>query len=105
MWEQALLQLADRVEAFAQAEGLSFERVGGVLEPGETYASIEGRHRNTLHLEPSEFAGREVPATVWLYSYPTMRRVRLVGPDAVGEATLSTAGPDPLSAVHRHVLC
>ena len=92
MWEEAL---AANVEALARGEGLEFRRLEVALEPGEPYVEIDGPHGETFFLEPLEFSGRTVPASVWLFSYPTMRRVRLVGPDIAGEWQIKSSDGVP----------
>ena len=44
--------------------------------PGEALVEIQGTS-GRFYLEPAEFTARDLPTVVWLYAYPTMRRVRL----------------------------
>ena len=97
MWEEAL---AAKVETLARGAGLEFRRLEVALEPGEPYAEVEGPRRNTLYFEPAEFADRQLPAIVWRYSYPTMRRVRLVGPGEKGDWQIQSSDGVPF----HHVL-
>jgi hypothetical protein len=78
MWHDELNQLAALVGAWAQMSAMEVEPHEPV--PGESLLDISGAF-GRFYLEPAEFAGDELPATVWLYAYPTMRRVRLVGPE------------------------
>ncbi len=76
MWTEVVQALALTLSGYAEDAGLQAEIFDPV--PGEALVEIDtGRSR--LYAEPAEFNGQELPAIVWLYAFPTMRRVRLVG--------------------------
>ena len=99
MWEQALQALADKVKGFASEAGLGFEQfvIAEYMEPGEPYVEMTTSPEEVekFILEPAEFAGTAMPAVVWLYDYPTMRRVRLVGPGSDGEWAVQSSDGVP----------
>jgi hypothetical protein len=79
MWEQALIDLAKQVNAWANA--IQLTAVASPPLPGEALLVMTRPSGERYMLEPAEFAGRKMPPVVWLYSYPTMRRVRLLRSD------------------------
>jgi hypothetical protein len=75
MWQQTVKQLVEVVRAWADQLGF----VSSVHDPipGEPVLDLD-RGTDRFHLEPAEFSGENLPAIVWLYAFPTMKRVRLV---------------------------
>jgi hypothetical protein len=77
MWQDEVLGLSETVVTWSQQLGYSSK--AHQPEPGSALLEIIAG-ANRFYLEPMEFAAQQLPAVVWLYSYPTMSRVRLVGP-------------------------
>lgn len=77
MWEESLKSLVNAVSLWSRTAGLECKSFKP--EAGEALLELDGRNGQRFFLEPAEFDAGQVPSTVWFYSYPTMRRVRLVG--------------------------
>lgn len=72
-----MIRLSQTVEAWSQQ--LGYKAKAHQPSPGSALLEVSAGP-SRFYLEPMEFAPQEIPAVVWLYSYPTMSRVRLVGP-------------------------
>ncbi len=84
-WKEALLDLEKQIENWLHEYA---EEVGGFavsvspLEPAPDEMLLETKlpTGSKIVLEPARFAADHLPTVVNLYTYPTLRRVRLVGP-------------------------
>lgn len=88
-WEQDLTRLVEQVTKWiSQSHGspgtLVLHEQNMEPTPDEPLLEIEVNRENVLRLEPAGFAAHKKPTVVHLYAYPSMRRVRLVGPDDDG---------------------
>jgi hypothetical protein len=88
-WEEAVSGLTSQVEGWLAENagvfgGFGVERFP--LDIGPDHELLVATMPNGLRvtLEPARFAIGHIPTAIDLYAYPTLRRVRLVGP--IGEA-------------------
>jgi hypothetical protein len=96
-WKDALLELEKQVEGWLHAYA---EELGGFavsvspLDPAPDQMLLETRlpTGTKIVLEPARFAAHHLPTVVNLYAYPTLRRVRLVGPTANAWEVQSSQG-------------
>jgi len=68
-----------------------------VPTPDEPLLEIDVGNGNILRLEPASFAADQLPTSVHLYAYPTLRRVVLVGPNEKSEWDIQTSEGVPLN--------
>ena len=68
--------LAATIKELARSRGIA--AVVHPAAPGEALVEMD-RTGARLIAEPAEFNERQMPAIVWLWGFPSMHRVRLVG--------------------------
>jgi|GEM_PF-1973284 len=98
-WRGALTDLANQIVAWTEGRnaipGVQVEHEQELVPVAdEPLLQIDVAGRALLRLEPAGYAIDQVPTVVHLYAYPTMRRVRLVGPYEDGWKIQSREGID-----------
>ena len=96
-WKEAVLGLKGQVEAWLHEYA---EESGGFAvsvsptdpAPDEMLLETKLPVGSKIVLEPARFAAGHLPTVVNLYAYPTLRRVRLVGPTGSAWEVQSSQG-------------
>jgi hypothetical protein len=98
-WKDAVLDLANQVEGWVSDSitgkgGMPLHVVDMSPEPDQPLLEMEVAGQSLIRLEPARFAANRLPTVVNLYAYPTLRRVRLVGPTSGAWQVQSSQGVD-----------
>jgi len=102
-WAEKLVALAEQVNKWVSDDlakrGVVFvaHEVDESPEADKPFLEISIGGWNVLRLEPAGFAVDRDPTIVHLYAYPTLRRVRLVGPDDAGNWEVQTSEGVPVN--------
>jgi hypothetical protein len=84
-WADALNALAGQVQTWVNGDLAKRSHIEGQVvarpEAGVPMVAIDVDSKTIVRLEPAEFGGTSLPTNVHLYTYPTLRRVVLEGPD------------------------
>jgi hypothetical protein len=100
-WKEAVEGLAQRVKSWAKnpANEGHFSVLEQTMDPTPDEPlleiSVDGDQR--IRLEPAAFAADVLPTKVHLYTYPTLRRAVLVGPDAHGDWDVQSSEGVPMN--------
>ena len=90
------MALAEQIQSWVSDEltakgHMVLHVISTVPTPDEPLLEIEVGNENILRLEPASFAADQLPTSVHLYAYPTLRRVVLVGPNDKNEWDIQTS--------------
>jgi hypothetical protein len=100
-WNEAIIELAEQVIQWVTGDlAKKGHLVLHVLDMNpvadETLLEIEVQGTRILRLEPTMRDAGQIPTTVNLYAYPTMRSVVLTGPDDNGKWKIVTSDGVPM---------
>lgn len=99
-WQREIVELGKQLERwirnFSVFEPSKYLEAEKFPEAGEVALEFRLGANTRFMLEPAEFAEDQLPTTAFLYAYPTMRRIRLVGPDSQGKWEIQSADGIPM---------